>query len=202
MREFWARLAAMSTTAAVTTGLFGMFAFAAAAVAAPPSAPPPAAAPAAPAAPAPEPALLAVGSAAPDFTATAHTGEKIELGKLKGKLVALFFYPKDDTPGCTKEACDFRDSWTKLQKAGVAVFGVSTQDNTSHKAFAEKFKLPFPLLPDTTGDIAKKFGVPVVDGKARRISYLIGKDGKVKYVWPKVTPVGHAAEVLAQVEAK
>jgi peroxiredoxin Q/BCP len=149
-----------------------------------------------------EPALLAVGAPAPDFTVTAHTGEKVELAKLKGKFVVLFFYPKDDTPGCTKEACDFRDNWVTLQKKGVAVFGVSTQDNTSHKAFAEKYKLPFGLLPDEKGEIAKKFGVPVVDGKARRITYLIGKDGKVKHVWPKVTPVGHAGEILAQVDAK
>jgi thioredoxin-dependent peroxiredoxin len=149
-----------------------------------------------------EPALLPVGSPAPDFATTAHTGEKVELSKLKGKPVVLYFYPKDDTPGCTKEACDFRDAWTKLQKAGVVVFGVSTQDNATHKAFAEKYKLPFALLPDEQGEIAKKFGVPVVDGKARRITYLIGKDGKVKHVWPKVTPVGHAGEILAQVEGK
>jgi peroxiredoxin Q/BCP len=153
--------------------------------------------PAAPAAP----ELLPVGAPAPNFTAAAHDGQKVELAKLKGKEVVLYFYPKDDTPGCTKEACDLRDSWSKLQKAGVIVFGVSTQDNTSHKAFAEKYKLPFPLLPDDKGEIAAKYKVPVVDGKARRITYLIGKDGKVKHVWPKVTPVGHAAEILAQVQA-
>jgi peroxiredoxin Q/BCP len=152
--------------------------------------------------PAPAPELLAVGSAAPDFTTTAHTGDKVELAKLKGRFVVLYFYPKDDTPGCTKEACELRDSWAKLQKAGVAVFGVSTQDNTSHKAFAEKHKLPFALLPDDKGELAGKYKVPVVDGKARRITYLIGKDGKIKYVWPKVTPIGHAGEILAQVEAK
>jgi peroxiredoxin Q/BCP len=164
---------------------------------------PDAAAPAAPAAaPAPDPVLLAVGTAAPAFTTTAHSGDKVDLAKLKGKFVVLYFYPKDDTPGCTKEACDIRDNWAKLQKAGVAVFGVSTQDNTSHKAFAEKYKLPFPLLPDESGDLAKKYLVPVVNGKARRITYLIGKDGKIKYVWPKVNPVGHAGEILAQIEAK
>jgi peroxiredoxin Q/BCP len=173
-------------------------------------APPPAAKPGEPAPapgagakpPAPEPALLAVGAPAPDFSSEAHTGEKVVLSKLKGKYVVLYWYPKDDTPGCTKEACDFRDNWARLQKSGVAVFGISTQDNASHKAFAEKHKLPFPLLPDEKGDIAKKSGVPVVDGKARRITYLIGKDGKVKHVWPKVTPVGHAGEILAQIEAK
>jgi peroxiredoxin Q/BCP len=81
----------------------------------------------------------------------------------------------------------------------VRVFGVSTDGNASHQAFAEKYKLPFPLLADEKGDLAKKFAVPVSDGKARRITYLIGKDGKVKQVWPKVTPAGHAAEILAAV---
>jgi thioredoxin-dependent peroxiredoxin len=158
---------------------------------------PPSAAPAQP-----DPVLLPVGSAAPAFTATAHTGEKVELAKLKGKFVVLYFYPKDDTPGCTKEACDIRDSWAKLQAAGVVVFGVSTQDNTSHKAFSEKYKLPFALLPDEKGELAQKYAVPVVNGKAKRITYLIGKDGKIKHAWPKVTPTGHAAEILAQVETK
>jgi peroxiredoxin Q/BCP len=149
----------------------------------------------------PEPVLLPVGSAAPAFTATAHTGEKVELAKLKGKYVVLYFYPKDDTGGCTKEACDFRDNWAKLQKAGVAVFGVSTQDNTSHKAFSDKNKLPFPLIPDEKGELAKKYAVPVENGKAKRITYLIDKDGKIKHVWPKVNPVGHSAEVLAEIPA-
>lgn len=170
---------------------------AAAPVPAPPPTPPPAPVSV------PEAALLPVGSPAPDFVAEAHTGAKVSLSKLKGKFVVLYWYPKDDTSGCTKEACDFRDSWARLQAAGVQVFGVSGQDNTSHKAFAEKYKLPFPLLPDQQGEIAKKYGVPFsAEGKARRITYLIGKDGKVKHVWPKVTPVGHAAEVLAQVDAK
>jgi thioredoxin-dependent peroxiredoxin len=164
----------------------------------------PAAAPATPpAASAPaQPALLAVGSPAPGFTVTAHNGDKVDLSKLRGKPVVLYFYPKDDTPGCTKQACDIRDNWDKLKKAGVQVFGVSTQDNSSHKAFAQKYTLPFPLLPDENGDLARKFGVPVVNGKAQRVSYLIDKDGKVKYVWPKASTVGHANEILAQLEAK
>jgi peroxiredoxin Q/BCP len=161
----------------------------------------PAPAPSTPAPPPPAPDLLPVGSPAPTFSAVAHDGQKVDLGKLKGKYVVLYFYPKDDTPGCTKEACDIRDNWTKMQKAGVAVFGVSTQDNSSHKAFAEKYKLPFPLLPDDKGEIAAKYKVPVVNGNARRITYLIGKDGKIKHVWPKVTPVGHSAEILSQIES-
>lgn len=150
--------------------------------------------------PAPTPALLPVGAPAPDFTTVAHDGKTVELSKLKGQYVVLYFYPKDDTTGCTKEACDFRDNWATLQKKGVAVYGVSTQDNTSHKAFAQKYKLPFPLLPDDKGAIAAKYNVPVVGGYARRITYLIGKDGKIAHVWPSVNPVGHAGEILAQIE--
>jgi thioredoxin-dependent peroxiredoxin len=146
--------------------------------------------------------MVEEGKPAPDFELTSDSGESVKLSSLRGKPVVLYFYPKDDTPGCTKEACDFRDAWSKLQKAGVMVYGVSTQDTTSHKAFAEKYKLPFSLIPDDKGELAAKYKVPVVDGKARRITYLIGKDGKIKHVWPKVTPVGHASEILAEVEAK
>jgi peroxiredoxin Q/BCP len=168
------------------------------AFAADPVAPAPGAAPAAPAAA--EANLLPVGSPAPAIKATAHNGEVVDLAKLKGQYVVFYFYPKDDTAGCTKQACDIRDNWSKLKKAGVTVFGVSTQNNESHKAFAAKHTLPFPLLPDDKGEIAHAFGVPVVDGKARRMSFLIGKDGKIKYVWPKAATTGHAAEILAQVQ--
>jgi peroxiredoxin Q/BCP len=145
------------------------------------------------------PSLLPVGAPAPGFEVTAHDGRRVALSDLRRqhRQVVLYFYPKDDTPGCTREACELRDSWAALQKAGVAVFGVSTQDNTSHKAFAEKYKLPFPLLPDEKGELAAKYHVPVVGGKARRITYLIGTDGKIRYVWPNVNPVGHAADILA-----
>ena len=144
--------------------------------------------------------LLPIGSPAPNFTTVAHDGKTVELSKLKGKWVVLYFYPKDDTTGCTKEACDFRDNWGALQKKGVAVYGVSTQDNTSHQAFAQKYNLPFPLLPDDKGEIAAKYKVPVVGGVARRITYLIGKDGKIAQVWPAVNPVGHAGQILAQIQ--
>jgi peroxiredoxin Q/BCP len=146
-----------------------------------------------------EPALWPVGAAAPDFSAVTFDGHKVALGDLKGKYVVLYFYPKDDTPGCTKEACDFRDNWSKLQAAGVAVFGVSTQGNDSHKAFTDKYHLPFPLVPDEKGALAAKYGVPVVNGVSRRITYLIGKDGKIAHVWPSVNPVGHATEVMAAI---
>jgi peroxiredoxin Q/BCP len=143
--------------------------------------------------------LLAVGSPAPNFTAVAHDGKTVDLSRLRGHYVVLYFYPKDETSGCTKEACEFRDSWAQLQKMGVEVFGVSTQNNRSHQAFAEKHKLPFSLLPDEKGELAAKYKVPVFLGFARRITYLIDKDGKIARVWPSVNPVGHSAEILAAI---
>jgi len=143
--------------------------------------------------------LLPVGMPAPDFETTAHDGMHVSLSALRGRDVVLYFYPMDDTYGCTKEACDFRDSWARLQDAGVAVFGVSTQDNASHAAFARKYHLPFPLLPDDQRALAAKYHVPLTMGLAHRVTYLIGKDGRIKRVWAKVSPVGHAAELLAAV---
>jgi len=148
-----------------------------------------------------DPDLLPVGSPAPEFSAVAHDGQKLDLAKLRGRYVVLYFYPKDDTSGCTKEACEIRDSWAKLQKLGVAVFGVSTQDNESHRSFAAKYHLPFPLIPDDKGAIAARYKVPLTFGMAHRITYLIGKDGKIAHVWPKVNPVGHGAEILAEINA-
>ncbi len=143
-----------------------------------------------------------VGEAAPALVATASNGTKIDLAKLKGKHVVVYFYPKDDTPGCTKEACAFRDAWAKYQKDGVYVIGVSEDDDKSHQEFAKKHKLPFPLLADKDGKIAKAFGVPVKEGYAMRVTYLIGPDGKVKKVYPKVDPGVHSDEILADVKAK
>jgi peroxiredoxin Q/BCP len=143
--------------------------------------------------------VLAVGTPAPTFTVLAHDGHTVVLDALKGKYVVLYFYPKDETSGCTKEACEFRDNWSKLQKLGVAVFGVSTQDNVSHRAFAEKYKLPFRLLPDEKGEIAAKYLVPVDGGKAKRTTYLIGKDGRIAHVWTNVDPVGHAGQILREI---
>jgi peroxiredoxin Q/BCP len=142
--------------------------------------------------------LLAVGTPAPDFITLAHDGTHVHLVELRGHDVVLYFYPKDDTTGCTKEACDFRDAWGRLQSAGVVVFGVSAQDNISHTAFAQKYHLPFPLLPDANGELAAKYRVPMFLGLTRRVTNLIGKDGLIKQVWPKVNPEGHAAEILSQ----
>jgi len=141
--------------------------------------------------------LLAVGAPAPPLVATAANGSKVDLAELKGKHVVVYFYPKDDTPGCTKEACAFRDAWSKLEKGNVQVIGVSVDDNESHKKFAEKHNLPFPLVADTDQKICKSFGVPVKLGYASRVSFLIGPDGKIKKVYPKVDPGVHAGEILA-----
>src|SRR5882724_9108567 len=143
--------------------------------------------------------LLAVGTPAPEFVATAHDGRRIALADLRGRYVDLYFYPKDDTPGCTKEACGFRDAATSLVHAGVVVLGVSEQGNASHAVFAEKYHLSFPLLPDERGEIAAAYHVPVTLGLARRITYLVGKDGRIARVWPSVTPTGHASEILSSV---
>lgn len=141
--------------------------------------------------------LLKEGDPAPPLVATAANGAKVDLAELKGKHVVVYFYPKDDTPGCTKEACAFRDAWSKLEKGNVQVIGVSVDDNESHKKFAEKHSLPFPLVADPDKKICKAFGVPVTMGFASRVSFLIGPDGKIKKVYPKVDPAVHASEILA-----
>ena len=149
-------------------------------------------------------ALLEVGDKAPAFRTTNQDGEKVSLGDFKGKKVVLYFYPKDDTPGCTKEACSFRDGWSKFRKKGVAVLGVSVDDEKSHRKFADKFSLPFPLLADTDKAIVKAYGVwgeKSMYGRkymgTNRVTYLIDEKGKIAAVWPKVKPDGHADEVLA-----
>jgi thioredoxin-dependent peroxiredoxin len=143
--------------------------------------------------------LLPVGAPAPDFTVTAHDGRRIVLSELRGRWVALYFYPKDDTPGCTKEACGFRDAAHPLEEAGIVVLGVSEQDAASHAAFAEKYQLPYPLLPDERGELAAAYHVPVTAGFAKRVTYLVDKSGRIARVWPSVTPTGHAQEILAAV---
>jgi peroxiredoxin Q/BCP len=143
--------------------------------------------------------LLAEGSQAPAFEATAQTGQRVALADLKGKVVVVYFYPKDDTPGCTKEACELRDAWTDLQKTGAVVIGISTNDQASHVAFAQKYKLPFLLLSDQDERIAKAFGVPVHFGFAKRVTFIIDTQGRIAKVFPNVTPTGHAAQILAAV---
>jgi peroxiredoxin Q/BCP len=147
--------------------------------------------------PAPSPSgLVAEGSIAPPIDVTAHTGEHVTLAAFKGKPVVLYFYPKDDTPGCTREASEIRDAWEKLKQTDAVVLGVSTQDNESHVAFANKYQLPFLLLPDKDGVIAGAYGVPLRLGIAKRVTFIIDRQGKIAKVFPEVNPSGHAAEIL------
>ncbi len=143
--------------------------------------------------------LLGIGDDAPAIDAVAHNGQKVTLAQFKGKPVVVYFYPKDDTPGCTVEAKGIRDEWPELRKAGAVVLGVSSDDNVSHRAFASKYDLPFLLVPDTDHKIAGAFGVPVNNGHAKRVTFLIDKGGKIAKVFPDVTPDGHAKELVAAI---
>ena len=154
-------------------------------------------------------ALLEVGDKAPAFKTTDQDGDEVSLRDFKGKKVVLYFYPKDDTPGCTKEACSFRDGWSKFRRKGVAVLGVSVDDEKSHRKFADKFSLPFPLLADTEREIVKAYGVwgeKSMYGRkymgTHRVTYLVNEKGKIAAVWPKVKPENHADEVLAAASTK
>lgn len=142
--------------------------------------------------------LLPVGATAPELTAEAADGTAVKLSSLSGKPVVVYFYPKDGTPGCTKEACAFRDVWTRYQSAGVAVIGVSQDSVERHRKFAADHHLPFPLVSDPKAEAQKSYGVPNnMFGWASRVSFLVGPDGRVAHVWPDVDPGVHAAEVLA-----
>ncbi|WP_129579506.1 MULTISPECIES: peroxiredoxin [Sorangium] len=144
-----------------------------------------------------QPAALKPGDAAPDVTFKLHDGREVKLSSLQGKQVLVYFYPKDDTPGCTIQAKGLRDGWADLQAAGLEVYGVSTQDAQSHQAFVEKYELPFPLVVDEGGAVSSAFRVPLRNELAARQSFLIGKDGKIKQVWLDVDPKEHAAAILA-----
>jgi peroxiredoxin Q/BCP len=141
---------------------------------------------------------LPTGAQAPDISARNQDGKLIRLSDLKGKPVLIYFYPKDDSPGCTKEACELRDSYAAFQKAGAVILGVSTQDAASHRAFRAKYHLPFDLLVDEDGAVAKAFGVasvPVI-GYHQRQSVLLDAQGKVVKFFDKVDPATHSTEVL------
>jgi peroxiredoxin Q/BCP len=146
------------------------------------------------------------GKRAPAFTLPADDGSKVRLADLAGKTVVLYFYPKDDTPGCTREACAFRDAREDLQAEGVSVLGVSPDGVASHGKFRDKYQLNFPLLADEDHKVAEKYGAwreKNMYGKKsmgiQRSTYLIGPDGKVVRVWKKVSVDGHAEEVQAAI---
>jgi peroxiredoxin Q/BCP len=141
------------------------------------------------------PGEVTVGKPPPDFTAKAHDGTEIHLAALKGKPVVVYFYPKDETAGCTKEACSFRDAWDELAKKGVVMLGISGDDDASHKKFAEHHKLPFQLVSDPDGKIAKQFGVPFTAGFASRQTFVIDANGNVKKIYRSVDVTTHAKEI-------
>jgi peroxiredoxin Q/BCP len=149
-------------------------------------------------------AKLKEGDKAPDFAVTDEAGQTVRSKDLRGKKFVLYFYPKDDTPGCTKEACSFRDSFSKFKKSGIEVFGVSLDSEKSHQKFIDKFSLPFRLLADTDRKLADSFGTygeKKFMGRTymgvNRMTFLIDEKGKIKKIFSKVKPEEHAEEVLA-----
>jgi thioredoxin-dependent peroxiredoxin len=147
---------------------------------------------------------LKEGDPAPACTAATNAGGIISLADFRGKNVVLYFYPKDDTPGCTKEACAFRDQFAEFTKRGAVVVGVSVDPVKSHDKFAAKYKLPFKLLADEDKKIVHAYSVwgkKTFMGRkymgTHRVTFLIGPDGRIKKIWPKVKPEEHAKEVLA-----
>jgi peroxiredoxin Q/BCP len=141
-----------------------------------------------------------VGQAAPDFTAKAQDGTTLHMAALKGKPAVLYFYPKDETPGCTKEACSFRDAYGDLAKSGVVLIGVSADTDDSHRAFTAHHKLPFLLVSDPDGAIARKYGVPFTGHHARQ-SFVIGRDGNVKRVYRSVDVTLHAQQIAEDLKS-
>ncbi len=148
--------------------------------------------------------MVAAGELAPDFTLNDDAGESVSLSALRGKPVVLYFYPKDDTPGCTTQACGIRDAWGEFERAGAVVLGISPDNEKSHVKFKEKFDLPFTLLADTEHAVAEEYGVWGLKkymGReymgVDRTTFVIGADGVVAKVFEKVKPATHADDVLA-----
>lgn len=147
--------------------------------------------------------MINIGDNAPDFTVKDQNGDELKLSDFRGQKVALYFYPKDDTPGCTKEACSFRDNYSTLTEKGIKVLGVSPDSEKSHQKFISKYELPFTLLADTDHAIAdayesygeKKFMGKTYNGVFRK-TFLIDEDGKIKKIFDKVNVDAHAGEVL------
>ena len=147
--------------------------------------------------------MVKEGTTAPSFKTTDANGEPVNLKDFRGKKVVLYFYPKDDTPGCTKEACSFRDAFSKFKKQGITILGVSPDSEKSHQKFTAKYNLPFTLLADTDHSIADAYGVygeKKFMGRTymgiHRTTFLIDEKGKIKKVFEKVKPEDHADEVL------
>jgi peroxiredoxin Q/BCP len=142
-----------------------------------------------------------VGKPAPDFTAAAQDGTPVHLAALKGKTVVLYFYPKDETPGCTKEACSFRDSWDAIGKTGAVLVGVSADTLDSHKSFAAHYHLPFLLVSDPDGSVGRSYNVPF-QGRHHRETFVIGADGNVRKAYRQVDVSMHAQQILSDLTAQ
>ena len=145
---------------------------------------------------------IAAGKKAPDFTLLTDTGESVSLSDFKGQTVVLYFYPKDDTPGCTQEACDFRDLFPRFKRGKAVILGISPDSPRKHANFKKKYDLPFTLLSDKDHAVAEQYGLWVEKlfwGRkyfgVERTTYIIGPDGRIKKIFSKVNPEGHAAEV-------
>jgi thioredoxin-dependent peroxiredoxin len=145
--------------------------------------------------------LLPIGAQAPDVVGVGNGGKQTRLSDVRGSLSVVYFYPKDETPGCTHEACAFRDAFSKYETRHVVIFGVSRDSEESHREFRDTHKLPFPLVADEDGSIAQAYGVPSTFRMAERVTFLIGADGKVAKVWQNVDPGVHNDEVLAAIDA-
>ena len=152
--------------------------------------------------------VLQKNDKAPAFSLPDQDGNQISLKDFAGKTVVLFFYPKADTPGCTIEACGFRDTYKKIQATGAVILGISADTSAKQKKFEEKFKLPYPLLADTEKTVCAAYGViqeKSMYGKKymgiARMTFVIGPSGKIQHVYEKVKPEGHAQEVLAELKA-
>ena len=149
---------------------------------------------------------LQVGDVAPEFSLPDQSGNSVSLSSFRGQRVVIYFYPKDDTPGCTKEACAFRDNFAAFEKKNVVVLGVSIDPVKSHDKFVNKFDLPFTLVSDEDRKIVEAYGVwgekqfmgRTYDG-THRVTFLIDPKGKIAKIWPKVKPAEHAEEVLASI---
>lgn len=146
---------------------------------------------------------LNIGDVAPDFTLQTDEGKEVTLSQLRGKKVVLYFYPKDNTFGCTREACDFRDHFPQFAKRGMEIFGISKDNAKSHTKFKQKYNLPFTLLVDHNADVCEAYGV--VDKKSlfgktflgiQRSTFLIDEEGIIRAIWRKVKISGHAEQVL------
>jgi peroxiredoxin Q/BCP len=148
--------------------------------------------------------MINVNDKAPEFTLQDENGKEVSLKSLRGKVVVLYFYPRADTPGCTVEACEFRDTYKQMQKTGAVLLGISPDTPKAQKKFQDKFKLPFSLLADVDKKVADAFGVlqeKNMYGKKVmgivRTTFIIGPDGKIQHIFPKVKAEGHAGDVLA-----